>query len=195
MSNFKNRFIHFVFKWFKPLMVGRFKRYDGVRLMRTRISNTVSLCGYENFYIEDNVYIGHYNFIDASNHLTIEEGCQITNFVSILTHSSHLAIRLYGKHYNAVGPMKAYGIGPVKIGKYSFIGPHSIIMPNTSIGKGSLVAAYSYVKGEFPDYAIIAGNPATVVGDTRQMDKKYLESYPELQVFYDEWSNDALSPQ
>lgn len=170
-------------------MVGRFRRYDGVKLKRTRVSNTVSLSGYENFHIEDNVYIGHYNFIDASNHLTIEEGCQITNFVSILTHSSHVAIRLYGKQYNKVGPMKAYGTGPVKIGKYTFIGPHSIIMPNTTIGKGSLISAYSYVKGDFPDFSIIAGNPAKIVGDTREMDKAYLEEYPELQSFYNEWAN------
>lgn len=169
-------------------MVGRFKRYDGVKLMRTRISNTVSLTGWENFHVEDNVFIGHYNFIDASNRLTIEEGCQITNYVSILTHSSHNSIRLYGSKYNQVGPMKAYNEGPVRIGKYSFIGPHSIIMPNTDIGKGCIVSAYSYVKGTFPDFSIIAGNPAQVVGDTREIDKKYLEEYPELADYYNDWA-------
>jgi len=188
MGKFKSRLTHFVFSWFRPVMVGNYRRFDGVKLPQTRISNTVSLQGYEHFDVGDNVYIGHYNFIDASNHLTIEEGCQITNYVSILTHSSHIAIRLYGKKYGKVGPMKAYGTGAVKIGKYTFVGPHSIIMPNTNIGKGCLISAYSYLKGDFPDFSIIAGNPAKVVGDTREMDKEYLEQYPELQEYYNEWS-------
>lgn len=181
---------HHIFKWFRPVMIGNFRRFDGVKLPRTRISNTVSLQGYEHFNVGDNVYIGHYNFIDASNYLTIEEGCQITNYVSVLTHTSHIAIRLYGKKYGKVGPMKAYGVGSVSIGKYTFVGPHTVIMPNTKIGKGSLISAFSYVKGEFPDYSIIAGNPAIIVGDTRNMDKTYLEQYPELQAYYDEWSKE-----
>jgi len=169
-------------------MVGRFKRFDGVKLPLTRISNTTTIQGFDKFLVADNVFIGHYNFIDASNGLEIEEGCQITNYVSILTHSSHDAIRLYGKHYGKAYPMKAYHEGPVRIGKYTFIGPHSCIMPGTIIGKGSIVTAYSFVKGIFPDYSIIAGNPAQVIGDTRDRDENILESNPELRAYYDEWN-------
>ena len=170
-------------------MVGRFKRFDGVKLPLTRIGSTVTLIGKDKFMIEDNVYIGQYNFIDSSNGITIETGCQITNFISILTHSSHISIRLYGHQYNKAGKMEAYNEGPVKIGKFTFVGPHSVIMPGTTIGKGSIISAYSYVKGDFPDYAIIAGNPAKVVGDTREMDKEFLESDPEIRNYYDEWAN------
>jgi acetyltransferase-like isoleucine patch superfamily enzyme len=63
-------------------------------------------------------------------------------------------------------------------------------MPNTKIGKGSIVAAYSYVQGEFPDFAIIAGNPAVVIGDTRERDQAVIAQHPELKQYYDEWSND-----
>ncbi|MBK6640493.1 MAG: hypothetical protein IPG39_04320 [Bacteroidetes bacterium] len=35
------------------------------------------------------------------------------------------------------------------MGAYTFIGPHVTIMPGASIGKGSVIAAYSLVKGEF----------------------------------------------
>jgi acetyltransferase-like isoleucine patch superfamily enzyme len=61
-------------------------------------------------------------------------------------------------------------------------------MPETTIGKGSIVAAYSYVKGSFPDFAIISGNPAKVVGDTRELDKKYLDENPELNEYYNRWT-------
>lgn len=178
-----------IFKWFKPTMVGNYKRFDGVRLLNTRISNTTFFYNEERFLVEDNVFIGHYNFIDASNEITIGTGCQVTNFVSILTHSSHISIRLYGNEYNKVDKMKAYHTGSVKIGEYTFIGPHSIIMPNTKIGKGCIVSAYSYVKGDFPDFSIIGGNPAKVIGDTRELDKPYLEQYPELKKYYNKWAN------
>ena len=183
------RIKHQLFKWFTPVMVYRFKRADGAILKNTRTSNCTIIGNRENLRIDDNVFIGHFNFIDCSNGLSIGEGCQITNYVSVLTHSSHIAIRLYGKSYQNVKNKKAYGIGSVSIGAYTFIGPHSVIMPGTKIGKGCLVSAFSYVKGEFPDFSIIAGNPAKIVGDTREMDMPYLEENPELKEFYNEWIN------
>jgi acetyltransferase-like isoleucine patch superfamily enzyme len=57
-------------------------------------------------------------------------------------------------------------------------------MPETKIGKGCIVSAYSLVKGEFPDYSILKGNPAVIVGDTRQIDAELLERHPELREFY-----------
>jgi acetyltransferase-like isoleucine patch superfamily enzyme len=188
MYSLKDRILYRILKHFKPVMVGGYKRADGVWLNQTRIGSTVVIVGKQNFNVADNVFIGHHNFIDASNGIEIGTGCQITNFVSMLTHSSHKAIRLYGSQYNKVGPMIAYGEGSVSIGRYTFIGPHSVIMPGTSIGKGSIVSAFSLVKGTFPDFAILAGNPATVVGDTREMDANYLKDNPGLKQYYDEWA-------
>mgnify|MGYP005989456069 CR=1 FL=1 len=155
---------------------------------KSRISNTTALQGEENMKLGEMVFIGHFNFIDATYGLTIEKGTQITNYVSILTHSSHNAVRLYGAEYMSIRDKKAYNIGEVSIGEYAYIGPHTVIMPNTKIGKGSLVGAYSYVKGTFPDFAIITGNPGKIVGDTRKMDERLLRQYPELKPLYDEWA-------
>jgi acetyltransferase-like isoleucine patch superfamily enzyme len=44
-------------------------------------------------------------------------------------------------------------------------------MPGSRIGRGVLVRAYSYVDGEVPDFAVVAGQPAVVVGDTREGDR------------------------
>jgi len=170
-------------------MVGRFKTSSGKVLPLTRVSNTTYIGSREKLAIANNVFIGHYNFIDASFGITIKTGCQITNYVSIITHSSHLSIRLYGKEYPHKKDLKGYVQGAVSIGEYSFIGPHSVIMPGTNIGKGSLVSAYSYVKGDFSDFSVIAGNPAKIVGDTRKLDEKLLNENPELKEFYNEWAN------
>jgi acetyltransferase-like isoleucine patch superfamily enzyme len=179
-----------LFKWFRPHFVGRYRRADGRLLPLTRVGNTTYITGRENLDIGDNVFIGHYSFIDATNGLHIGEGCQIGYYVTIATHSSHIAIRLYGREYTRVSKKIAYGEGSVFVGRYTFVGPHSIIMPGSRIGKGSLVSAYSYVKGNFPDFAILAGNPAVVVGDTRTLDAPYLEQHPELRPFYAAWAKD-----
>ncbi len=183
----KNKISYKLLKIFHPQMIYGYKSADGNFLKHTRISNTTDIECKEKLKIEDNVFIGHYNFIDASNDIMIEEGCQITNFISILTHSSHIAIRLYGKAYPKYKKLKGYIKGKVHLGRYTFVGPHSVIMPSTHIGKGSIVTAYSYVQGKFPDFSIIAGNPAKIVGDTRKMDKHYLEQHPELLEYYNKW--------
>lgn len=183
-------FVKSVYMFFyRPRMIYGYKRHDDVFLKNTRIGSTTTIGNKEKFRIEDNVYIGHYNNIDASNGVSIGEGCQITTFINILTHSSHISIRLYGSQYNVPAQMIGYIRGSVNVGPYTFIGPYSTIMPGTQIGKGSIVAAYSYVQGAFEDFSIIAGNPARVVGDTRKMDEKFLAEYPELSETYNEWAN------
>ena len=180
-------------KLFSPQMISGYRGTDGVRLKNTRISNTTYIGCKDKLFIADNVFIGHFNYIDSCRKITIKEGCQITNYISILTHSSHVSIRLYGKEYTNHKNLKGYIEGSVYIGEYAFIGPHSTIMPNSIIGKGCLVAAYSYVQGKFPDFSIIGGNPAKIEGDTREMDEKFLTQYPELRTNYDAWSKSIVS--
>lgn len=164
---------------------------NGKIITNTRIGSSTTIEGEKNLVLEENVFIGQYNFIEASNGITIREGAQITNFISILSHSSHNSIRYYGKHYRKHSSgLKGYVKGTVTIGSYTFIGPHSTIMPDTNIGKGSVVAAYSFVRGDFPDFSIIAGNPAKVVGDTRENDLKFLAGNPELTAYYNEWTQE-----
>ena len=161
----------------------------GVLLKDTRVGSSTTFVGKENLTLEDNVFIGQYNFVEASNGILIREGCQITNYISILTHSSHNSIRYYGKEYRKNEDLKGYVKGSVEIGMYSFIGPHVTIMPDTKIGKGCIVSAYSMLKGEYPDFSIIAGNPAVVIKSTKEADEHFLNENPELKEYYNEWAN------
>ncbi len=188
MARTLDRLRFHIFKWFSPFMVSGYTNPDGRRLKHCRVGNTTTLQRADSLELSDNVFIGHYNFVDATGGIKIAEGCQITNYCSIITHSSHVAIRLYGKHYTAEPDPVAYHKAPVVIGPYTFIGPHTLIMPGTVIGKGCLISAYAQVRGEVPDFAIMAGNPAKQVGDTREKDQVWLDQHPELQRFYDEWT-------
>lgn len=169
-------------------MIGNIKDNKGNLIKDTRVGSTNTFIAKNNLKLGENVFIGQYNFIEASNGIKIGKGCQITNFISLTSHSSHISIRLYGDQYNKIKDPKGYVKGSIEIGDYTFIGPHSTIMPSSKIGKGCIVSAYSLVNGEFPDFSIIRGIPAKVVGSTKDLDAEFLED-PQIKKMYDSWVN------
>lgn len=62
---------------------------------------------------------------------------------------------------------------PVTIGDYVFIGPRAIILPGVTIGNGAVVAAGAVVTSEVPDFAIVGGVPAKVIGERKIKDLHY----------------------
>jgi len=173
----------------KPKMIFGYKNIDGEFRYRTRISNTAYLHYPEKIQIADNVFVWHYSILDGTGGLSIDEGSQIGAWVGIFTHSSHIAIRIYGDHYKEVheNHKKGYIIDSVRIGKYVFIGAGSKILPGVKIGNGALISAMTLIKDDVEEYQVVAGNPAKVIGDTREIDKKYLQNDSLLQKWYMEW--------
>jgi acetyltransferase-like isoleucine patch superfamily enzyme len=168
---------------------------DGRALPLTRISPSTSIEHEEGLTLADDVFIGHFNFIEARLGVRIDTGVQITNFVSIVTHSSHRSLRLMGHDYGMVpvGQRPGFVAGPVHIGAFSFIGPHCVIEAGTRLGKGCLVESHSRVRGDFPDFAVIAGNPAVTIGDTRDADTALLAVHPEWRTRYEAWAGSDAS--
>lgn len=52
---------------------------------------------------------------------------------------------------------------PVRIGSGSWLGHGAVVLPGTSLGRNTVVAAGAVVRGEVPDHAVVAGAPARVV--------------------------------
>lgn len=52
---------------------------------------------------------------------------------------------------------------PVEIGPGSWLGAKSVVLPGARIGRNVVVGAGAVVRGEVPDYTVVAGNPARVV--------------------------------
>lgn len=171
-----------------PRLVYGMRGADGRWLRHTRVGSSTVIESKDSLICGDHVFIGHHNFIDASGGLVIGEGCQITSQVSILTHSSHVAQRLHGRSYfghpSPVGMIRKR----TELQSYVFVGPHSVIAPGARIGKGALIRAFSYVSGEVPAFAVMAGQPAVQIGDTRDTDRRWLQQHPELQAAYDAWA-------
>ena len=164
---------------------------QGQALRHTRIAPSTCIEGEAGLELADHVFIGQFNFLDASAGLHIGEGVQITNFVSIVTHSSHRSIRLLGRAYaSQTEAVPGYVRAPIEIGAYSFIGPHSVVEAGSRIGKSVVVCAHSRVRGEVPDFAIVAGSPAVLIGDVRTGDARLLAQHPELAGQYAAWAGE-----
>lgn len=169
------------------------ERSQGRALPCTRISASTCIESEDKLTLGNHVYIGHFNYLEASGGMTIGDGVQITSHCTIVTHTSHRSARLLGEGFvrwphNGFGERPGWIGGPVEIGAYSFIGPHSLIEANTKLGKGTLVCAGSFVRGEYPDFVILEGRPARVVGDSRRADRRLLEKFPELLPLYEAWA-------
>lgn len=154
----------------------------------TRISPSVCIEGEENLVLGDDVFIGHFCFIEAGAGVQIGAGTHVTNYVSIVTHSTHRSVR--------TGRGTADVRAPIAIGERCFIGPHSTIEAGTTLGRGCVVASHSRVRGAFADFSMLAGSPARVVGDVRAGDARWLAAQPaEVRAAYEAWVNEGAGQQ
>jgi len=135
-------------------------------------------------------YISSKCDIDGTDYslLTIGEGVTISSYVRVLTHdwSPHTMGKAMGVYTD-----KPLGhIKPISIGDFSFIGTGSIVMPGTSIGKGCVIGAGTVARGTIPDYSLVIGSPAKVIGDTRDyMSRKFPEHAETIAQHYDTPNN------
>ena len=56
-------------------------------------------------------------------------------------------------------------LAPVHIGSDVFVGADSTILPGVTIGDGAIIGAGSVVRHDVPPGVMVAGNPATPIGD------------------------------
>ena len=53
--------------------------------------------------------------------------------------------------------------GPDQTAVYLGSGEYAAILPNVTIGQGSIVAAHAVVTKDVPPYSVVGGNPAKVI--------------------------------
>ncbi len=170
----------------RPFMVyGYWDHVSGRFRKMTRISSSAAINDKANIAVGNWVWIGHYNILDGSGGITIGDGCQLAARVSIFTHSSQDAIRLLGEEFIQThhSGRTGYISEPVALGEYTFVGTGSVIMPGVVLGRGCLVSANSLVLKSAPDYSVLRGSPAKIVGDVRDLDKEFLKD-PEIKKTY-----------
>ena len=108
---------------------------------RCKISSHTFIC--EGVAIEDQVFIGHGVMFtnDRRPRATNDDG-------SLQTEAD-------------------WSVEPTRVKRDASIGSNAKIVCGVTIGTGALVGAGAVVTKDVPDYAVVAGVPAKVIGDTR----------------------------
>jgi len=112
---------------------------------RCKISSHTFIC--EGVVIEDEVFIGH--------------GVMFIN-------------DRYPRAANADGSPQSeadWSVEPTRVKRTASVGSNATVLSGVTIGEGALVGAGAVVTHNVPDYAIVQGVPARIVGDTRKNKK------------------------
>lgn len=161
---------------FKKTLIG-----DNFRIR----SNTVI---YSNSIIGDNLETGHNVVIREENKIgdnfsiwsnsSVDYGCRIENNVKI--HNNVYIAQftiIEGDVFIAPGVMLANDKHPIckkcmkgpVIKKGARIGVNATLLPAVVIGKYSLIAAGSVITSNVPDYAVVCGSPASIIGSVNNL--------------------------
>lgn len=106
--------------------------------------------------------IGDRCFLDGRDQLTIGNHVAIASQV-LIYNSEH---DIHSSDFKAI-------LAPVVIDDYVFIGPRAILLPGIRVGKGAVIAAGAVVTHDVPDFAIVGGVPAKIIGQRQNQSPHY----------------------
>lgn len=104
-----------------------------------------------------------------SSHSFVCEGVTIEDEVMV-AHGVMFTNGLMPRATNPDGSLQRDGdweCTPTLVRRQAAIGSNATIVCGVTIGENALVGAGAVVTRDVPDHAIVAGNPARVIGDTR----------------------------
>ena len=121
--------------------------------------------------IQKNALIG--KNCKISSHSFICEGVEIEDEVFI-GHGVKFINDLYPHATTAEGNLQGeadWKVLRTLVRARASIGTNATILPHLSIGRSAMIGAAALVAADVPDYAIVAGAPARIIGDVRERQK------------------------
>jgi UDP-2-acetamido-3-amino-2,3-dideoxy-glucuronate N-acetyltransferase len=143
---------------------------DLVNLYGCTIGDNVRIAAFVE--IQKGVQVG--NDCKISSHAFLCEGVSIEDGVFV-GHGVMFINDLYPEALNAQGDLQSevdWTVVRTRIKTRASIGSNATILAGVTIGEGALVGAGAVVTRDIPDYAIAAGVPDKVIGDTRAKRQK-----------------------
>ena len=121
-------------------------------------------------------------FVEIQKGVTVGDRCKISSH-SFLCEGVTLEAGVFVGHgvmfindrhpraVNADGSLQSaadWSVVPTRVKARASIGSNATILCGVTIGEGALIGAGAVVTKDVPDFAIVAGVPAKVVGDSRE---------------------------
>lgn len=119
------------------------------------------------------VSINHHCSLDGGRHgITIGDNCRLAPYCTLyaFNHGMSLDKPIHEQAVNSKG---------IELGNDVWLGARVGIVDGVRIGNHAVVGMGSLVSKDVPDYAIMAGNPARLIGDRRKLSEKELQQLAE----------------
>jgi hypothetical protein len=100
-------------------------------------------------------------FIDIGNNVTVA--------ADVRFYEHDMIQRMWNEDPAYIGNHIKMKADYISIGDNVVLGARSIILYGVHVGKNAVVASGSVVTKDVPDYAIVAGCPARIIGDTKDL--------------------------
>lgn len=161
ISKFIGRAVMLVLKVLFSLLNNRWYTYQ-------KIDKSVVFCaekpGLISILYPNNVSIGEHTVINANTHINAEGDVSIGRYVHV-----GRGLTIYSSNHNYRSQKSIpYDHENVKksvmISDFVWIGANVSIVPGIRIGEGSIVGIGAVVSRDVPAGAIVAGNPAVIIG-------------------------------
>ncbi|NOS81154.1 MAG: acyltransferase [Nitrospira sp.] len=124
--------------------------------------------------VGDYCYIGESSRVWSAAEVMIGNRVFLAHGVNIHDNDSHSVSAMQRhKHFRELATTgvpsfaEDIGAGPVRVEDDVWIGFNSSILKGATIGKGAIIGACTVVTRDVPAYAIVAGNPAVVIGESK----------------------------
>lgn len=122
----------------------------------THLSMKLFMTGYHS---RCQIVIGNNCVINREVYLDGRAGVQIGNNVNV-----SFQVCLLSLHHDHNNPDFSSIGAPVVVQDHAWIGARAIILPGVTIGEGAVVAAGAVVTRSVPNYAVVGGVPARIIG-------------------------------
>ena len=161
--------------------VGDYTYYDDPRGAEQFEANVL----YHFDFIGDRLIIGKYCSIAAEVRFIMNGGNHPTTWLTTYP------FPIFGGGWERAMPASWPLRGDTVVGNDVWIGYGAVVMPGVRIGDGAIVAAMSVVTKDVPAYAIVGGNPATVLRP--RFDKSTVERL--LAIRWWDWEPERVARQ
>lgn len=135
------------------ILVGDYTYYDDPEGPQHFEANVL----YHFDFIGDRLIIGRYCSIAAEVRFIMNGGNHATDWLTTYP------FPIFGNGWELASPPAWPYKGDTVIGNDVWLGYSAIIMPGITVGDGAIIATASVVTKDVPPYAIVGGNPATIL--------------------------------